>query len=234
MKGLSNILLLSAILMSCSASKNESSDTFDYRIDHLWINSVQSPCASVGKPSCYQADIVRGNQPERWKTFYHDIIGFRYEPGYVYQLKVRVEFTDSTSSEPDFIRYTLIEEEMKQKDYTLDLNGGWNLTTIDGDSIPDFDSTQIAPNIHFSPESGIVSGSSGCNQFSGSFHLSFINKLKLGSMVSTRRMCPDMQIEQDMLGAFQQIDEFIIKDEKLALQDYNGKVLMTFEKIPEY
>ncbi len=231
MKGLCYILLLSIVLFGCSASKNESSDTFDYRIDHLWINSIQAPCASVGKPYCFQADVVRGNQPQRWKTFYHDIKGFRYEAGYVYQLKVRVDFTDSTSSEPDFIRYTLIEEEMKIKDYGLDLMGEWKLTTIDGDSIPVYDSTQVAPHLHFSPESNIASGSSGCNQFSGSFHLEFLNKLKLGTMMSTRRMCPDMEIEQNMLNAFQQIDEFIIKDKKLALQDYNGKVLMTFERM---
>lgn len=230
MKGLCYIVLFSLMIMACTASKNEISDNFQYRVDHMWINSVEAPCASVGKPGCLQTDIVRSNQPEKWRTFYHDIIGFRYEAGYIYKLKVRVDFADSTSDNQDFLRYTLIEEESKIKDYSLELAGEWSLTTINGDSVFVRDSSYVEPYIQFPSDLDRVSGHSGCNNFTGNFNLRFINKLKLGPMISTRKICQDMEVEQQMLAATDQVDEFIIKDDKLALQDYNGKVLMTFER----
>ena len=70
----------------------------------------------------------------------------------------------------------------------------WQLTKLFGQSV----STAIpaiAPHLTFQPEEQSVSGSSGCNQFRGSYQVE-ANRISLGQIVSTLRGCREgMEIE---------------------------------------
>ncbi|MBU2913495.1 MULTISPECIES: META domain-containing protein [Reichenbachiella] len=232
MKGKALLYLVAlAMLWSCSASKTDKTDLYTYRIDHIWINSFTAPCASIGRPECYMTQVADGDlSMDEWTVFYHDVDGFKFEDGYLYQLKVRVDFSDTSSSSKDYIKYTLLEIEQRLRDYSLDLGEHWDITMLEGDSI-NLPVGQKQPYIKFNTIGEMVIGHSSCNSFSGPYTLDMINKIKIGPIVSTRKMCPDLSIETSLLAQFGQITEYSVKDSILYLKDSNGKVRITGKSI---
>jgi heat shock protein HslJ len=95
----------------------------------------------------------------------------------------------------------------------------WKLTEIMGNPVAETKDTTPAF-ITFNSENSRVSGNSGCNSFSGTYQLKPGNKLTFSTMVSTRMMCIDMDIENKLNAAFPAIDSYIINENGLIL---NGK-----------
>lgn len=111
------------------------------------------------------------------------------------------------------------------------LNGEWNITEVDGQQI----STDRMPFIGFDVAQKRVYGNSGCNRMMGSFEADSLKPgaLKFGQIGSTRMMCPDMKIEQMVLGVLDKVASFQTvsdKPEVIALCNKDGQSLMTLEK----
>lgn len=67
----------------------------------------------------------------------------------------------------------------------------WNVASLDGQPIPE----GVVPTLLFD-ENGTVSGYSGCNRFTGSFHLTG-EGLTFGPLAMTRMACPETQMNTE-------------------------------------
>ena len=111
------------------------------------------------------------------------------------------------------------------------LDGEWNITEVDGQKI----STERMPFIGFDVAQKRIYGNSGCNRMMGSFEADSLKPgtLKFGQIGSTRMMCPDMKIEQMVLGALDKVTSFQTVSDKpdvITLCNQDGQPLMTLEK----
>lgn len=111
------------------------------------------------------------------------------------------------------------------------LNGEWDITEVGGQQI----TTDKMPFIGFDVAQKRIYGNSGCNRMMGSFEADSLKPgtLKFGQIGSTRMMCPDMKIEQLVLGAMDKVTSYQTvsdKPEVIALCNQDGKPLMTLEK----
>lgn len=79
-----------------------------------------------------------------------------------------------------------------------------------------------------------VSGSSGCNTFSGLFEVTG-GDVSIGPLVSTQKMCPDadlMSQERLYLKALQAATTFELRGDTLTLRDGDGAMQVTFTRQP--
>lgn len=111
------------------------------------------------------------------------------------------------------------------------LNGEWTITTVGGEKI----SAEDMPFIGFNVAEKRMYGNSGCNRMMGSLVTDSLkpSALKFDQVGSTRMMCPDMNTEEKVLGAINQVASFQAvdgKDNAVALCGADGKVLLTLEK----
>ncbi|MGY0391456.1 META domain-containing protein [Bizionia sp. KMM 8389] len=85
--------------------------------------------------------------------------------------------------------------------------------------------------ITFNIEKKMVSGNSGCNQFSGSY-LSEGSALEFGPLASTRKMCPPAinTLEQQILKALKETKQYSQTDTVISLLDNSGAVVLTIAK----
>src|SRR4029453_8993828 len=76
-----------------------------------------------------------------------------------------------------------------------------------------------------------VSGSGGCNRFTGGYELAG-DRLTFGRMAATMMACADaMDTEKAFLSALQQAARARIKEQHLELLDASGNVLARFQAI---
>ncbi|WP_163272991.1 META domain-containing protein [Dysgonomonas sp. 511] len=108
-----------------------------------------------------------------------------------------------------------------------DLAGTWKLVSMNGKSISEGDAVKT-PTLEFNFVENRLHGSTGCNNYNGGFSLEN-NVLELKPLVTTRMMCPKMDVEQEFVKTFTgRID--IDKDgNKLVLRKDN-KTIMHFSK----
>lgn len=90
----------------------------------------------------------------------------------------------------------------------------WRLVAIGGDAVP----ADAGVTLTFGTDGG-VSGSSGCNRFSGTADLGPGSALGFSPLASTRRACapPAMEREQAFLTALQAADRAVVTDGELRL-----------------
>lgn len=77
----------------------------------LYIGPELVPCEGEGPMECYQ---VKESPDAEWGLFYDQIEGFNWEPGFVYELRVRVSPVDNPPAGGSSLRYELVEEVSKQ------------------------------------------------------------------------------------------------------------------------
>lgn len=54
----------------------------------IYVNGRKKPCQGFIPQQCYQ---VKYSLNAPWENFYDEIIGFNFEPGYIYKLIIREE-----------------------------------------------------------------------------------------------------------------------------------------------
>jgi copper homeostasis protein (lipoprotein) len=79
------------------------------------------------------------------------------------------------------------------------------------------------------PRTKHVTGSGGCNRFTGSYE-SGTGTLKFGALASTRMACPAMETEATFLKALERTRRFRLAGRNLELVDELGVVLMRLEE----
>jgi heat shock protein HslJ len=99
-----------------------------------------------------------------------------------------------------------------------------NLTQLFGQEVP----AGGGAFIQFDTENMRYSGSTGCNNFNGSYTLDK-KKLTMGEAATTRKMCPDMKQEERMLTMLSQVTGFAQKGTELKLMG-GDRVLAVFSE----
>lgn len=72
----------------------------------LYVNSQKVECVGVGPQQCLQ---VRRSEDQSWSFFYDEIVGFTFEPGFVYTLIVREENVENPPADASSKRFILQE-----------------------------------------------------------------------------------------------------------------------------
>jgi heat shock protein HslJ/uncharacterized lipoprotein NlpE involved in copper resistance len=92
------------------------------------------------------------------------------------------------------------------------VNKHWTLTELSGKPI---DGKKAY--ITFSNSDNRVSGNSGCNDFAGHYRLPNHQRMTLSNLVSTQKMCMEMDIEKQMIEAIKSVDRYDIINNVLTL-----------------
>ncbi|MGL5032779.1 MAG: META domain-containing protein, partial [Microcystaceae cyanobacterium] len=72
----------------------------------LYVGPKTVPCTGVGRMQCWQ---VREKATDPWRLLYTPIKGFNYEPGYLYELKVREETIPNPPADGSSKQWVLLD-----------------------------------------------------------------------------------------------------------------------------
>jgi len=77
----------------------------------LYVGPELVPCEGEGPMECLQ---VKESPDAEWGLFYDQIEGFDWEPGFVYELRVKVSPVDNPPAGGSSLRYELVEQVSKE------------------------------------------------------------------------------------------------------------------------
>lgn len=112
-----------------------------------------------------------------------------------------------------------------------ELEGRWEIVSVGNVSVTD--EMEEALFMVFDTKGHKISGYAGCNNFMGQFETDEANgtALTIAKVVSTRKLCPDMEVESSILSAFGNVRTFGRLDEdSMAFYDASGIEIMELEK----
>lgn len=105
-----------------------------------------------------------------------------------------------------------------------DLQGEWRILSVDRFKS---EGLEAVPTIWFDTQEGLVHGSAGCNNFNGSYTTGDKQALTFSPLAATRKMCQNMQFEDKLFKAFDNVASFgAMADGRVGLFDENGKMLI--------
>jgi heat shock protein HslJ len=112
------IVIGAMILVACDGSigetiqTGESSEQAEVSGEEkvLYVGSELVDCEGEGPQKCM---LIKESLDGEYQLFYSQIEGFEFEPGYEYELKVRVEDVENPPAGGSSLKYTLIEEVSK-------------------------------------------------------------------------------------------------------------------------
>ena len=112
-----------------------------------------------------------------------------------------------------------------------DINGEWDIIEINGIAVvpaPD----QEFPFIGFDANDGRVYGNSGCNRMMGTFGANAKpGRIDLSQLGSTRMMCPDMTLENNVLSALARVKTYRkLDDGNMALCGSSKRPIIILKK----
>ena len=117
-----------------------------------------------------------------------------------------------------------------------DIDGEWNIIEINGAAVVPAPG-QAYPYIGFDKSTGRIHGNAGCNRLMGSFDVNAQpGTIDLGQMGSTRMMCPDMTLEQNVLNALAQVKQYVkLGEENIGLcgKSLKRPILILKKKMPD-
>lgn len=117
-----------------------------------------------------------------------------------------------------------------------DIDGEWNIIEINGTAVVPAPG-QAYPFIGFDKATGHVHGYAGCNRLIGSFDVNAEpGVIDLSKLATTRMMCPDMTVEQNVMNALSQVQKYVkLGDENIALcgKSLKHPILVLKKKAPD-
>ncbi len=207
----------------------------DETIKTLFVGPELVDCVGVAPQQCLQ---VRQSEADEWTLFYGQIVGFEYEPGYEYELRVSETEIENPPADASSLEVTLIEVVGKtavtstpdaQPEVDSDLQDtSWVLISFG----PNDNQTAVLPGteITLNFDGAQVNGSSGCNSYSAEATMGEDGTLSIGLVASTLMACLDegvMQQESDFLAALAQVTSYTLSGTELTLHTNDGSLLFT-------
>lgn len=220
------------------------------RIVTAWIGPELADCVGVGPQECMQ---VKTNPDDDYSLFYDQIEGFEFEEGFEYQLQVLVEPVQNPPQDASALKFTLVEVVSKtpvegaaaqeavgevsvamEEELTLE-GPTWLLETyVNLEDQPTERLPETRVTITFAD--GVVSGTGGCNNYSGSYEVDGSN-LTIGQPVSTMMACvPDEILIQETayFANLGNVASYEIIDGRLHLRDADGQSILIYSQDIEY
>jgi heat shock protein HslJ len=224
-------MILAGALAACKGHSMEPSNEVIFE-----VNSYRVPCVGVGPMSCLQ--IRRDDQLEgKWQTFYSEIRGFEYRPGYLYRLRVRETRLpqERVPADASSIQFDLVEVIDKTPDPRLAIHDIWALVQTGGPGSDDFDPASVPehPYIEFNVTRSAYLGNTGCGEFNGNILSIGPQELRLGPMTSgpAQPDCDDGSVTARWSAALEKVAGWHRNKLTLVLLDSNGSEVFRFRKI---
>jgi heat shock protein HslJ len=111
----------------------------------------------------------------------------------------------------------------------------WRLNSINGKSIDSGLPERQIPFIVFSSADNRISGSGGCNRFTGSFRLEANRHMKIGPLAATRMACFNLSDETEFFKALDEVVSYQIRNNELTLlspdNQVENKSILVFQSI---
>ncbi|XOV94131.1 MAG: META domain-containing protein [Bacteroidota bacterium] len=216
------ICITSILFLSCSTIKD----------NIFWISGFKTECSGVGKMNCLR--VYKGadlSNPE-WQHFYGGIEGFEFEEGYLKKIRAKEEQRDPAKVPADgsTIRYTLAKELEKRIDPQFILKGNWVLNRINDSPI---NRSNVLPELEIGLEKQLISGTGGCNSYSGPITKLTPEKIVFGNLISTEKACFNKHIEQDYFQTLKGVDSYQVTDTDLTFYDEEKREILSFIKKEE-
>lgn len=216
-------ILMTACALGTAATPNETNDN----IVTMFVGPEKADCVGVAPMECLQ---VKYSENEAWQFFYSNIEGFTYEPGYLYELRVRQEAIANPPADGSSIRWVLVEEVNKTPvtdTSSSSLNDThWTLVEFGDGTVPN---TGTDVTLSLSAD-GSATGNGSINRYNGSYTIEG-NSLTFSPFVSTK-MGGDpalMAQESAYLGVLARTVTFQVDDAMLSVFDGDGTLLLTFQ-----
>jgi heat shock protein HslJ len=99
----------------------------------------------------------------------------------------------------------------------------WSLVMIKGSTVQNPAPDHREAYLMFMPDSTSLTGSGGCNNIFGTFHLKGPHGIAFEQIGSTKMFCDNMDNEVKMLGALREVNTWEIKSDSLILKK-GGKI----------
>ena len=111
---------------------------------------------------------------------------------------------------------------------SIDMLGGeWNIVSVGKMAVPESADAFLGFNI----AEQLIYGSTGCNQLTGALPSELNPEIPMfAAMGSTRRMCPDMTVEDALLPTLGQVVDFKVDGDKLSFLDAAGNTVVSLQK----
>ena len=217
----SSFLFIIAAIMSCKPNMRSESTLF-------WVNSSKIDCVGVGPMQCLQ---IKRTENGAWENFYDRIEGIDFEPGFIYQIELKIDELNENPLPADKsnLKYTLVKTISKEVDKRYLLNDIWVVTSI-GDLIIDKTTPQI-PQVEISLKSMQIIGKDGCNNFRGSIEVLDASVIKFGPIMNTKKLCSEMKIPNAFNTAMSEVRSYSRKGLNLTLFNKDGVAIIQCLKV---
>jgi len=188
----------------------------------LQVAPSRVECTGVGPQTCLQ---VRESSGAAWTLLYEEIVGFDYQPGYLYEIRIKEEAVANPPADGSAIRRSLVEILTKTSVPVL-AGPTWRLVTLEGrDALAGVRVTAV-----FGDDSR-VSGSAGCNAYFGRAAVSG-EQLTVGRLGTTMMYCGAegvMEQEAAYFAALQKAKVSRVVDGRLQLGPAAGVVTLVYK-----
>ena len=188
----------------------------------LQVAASRVECTGVSKQTCLQ---VRETSSAPWGLLYDAIIGFDYEPGFLYEIRVKEEPVANPPADASSIRRTLVSVLSKTPVSTSLAGPTWRLVSIEGR--PVLAGVQVTA--VFGDDSR-VTGSGGCNRYTGRVTIEG-DKLNTGAVASTRMFCGGAGVMEQEVAYFDALSKaafFKVAGNELHLGPASGVTTLVF------
>ena len=108
-------------------------------------------------------------------------------------------------------------------------NTDWILKDMNGKEVKISPDAPKKAMIHFDKEDH-VTGSGGCNLFSGNCKFIDNEKIAISYGAATQMACPEMDIESEFFATLGKAEKYKLDGNKFYLMDKNGTVQLSFTK----
>ena len=188
----------------------------------FYLAPKQVECSGASDQKCY---LVRKSAEGNWVLHDEEIVGFNYEPGFSYRLRIKKERIQNPTIGNTLYRYELIEV-LEKRDVTEDLtledlvDKEWEMEYFRLDGISYGFEGKI-PTMKFFDD-GRIGGNDGCNNYFGIFKVNG-RTINIGDVGSTKMFCQERQeLEQAFLKALSLELRGLFSDNKLVLSADGG------------
>lgn len=201
----------------------------------IFVGSEKVDCVNRERNNlCYQ---IKEHVDEEWSLYKGEIMGFLFEPGFIYELVVQADTMARVSGDAPDVQWVLLERVSKvsmqpqaQEIEWRDIP--WILTQFGkSDALRESVGAEL-PNVTFRND-GQLTGSSGCNRFNGVYAVG-TDLICVSNLAASKAMCPSiegmLEQEQTIFYVFQQSGQFELKGEQLFIYSREGDQLLVFKR----
>lgn len=193
-----------------------------------YVADERIDCQGVVQTQCL---LVRENLKSNWILFSEQIVGFKYEEGTEYKIQVRIEKIKNPPADASNLRYILEKVLSKKRTKTPPItpaapvfNGMWELEAFGNEPIT---LEKKVPRLEL--QNKRVAGLSGCNNFFAELEQKN-GVYQFTNIGSTKKMCADMSIEQQFLGALRNTNQLQLRDDGKLILLKGEELLMIFRR----